>query len=94
MQQFLFVVEVPANKALSMPPGHTSEWRKFAQSCEPILKTAKACTQLQLNAWLISAEKNWHLLDSLAANATTLDLAYSIVLIPDGAQILTPAFKP
>ena len=94
MSQILFVVEVPPSKGVSTGPGLPHEWREFEDTLSTIPNLAKKSARLQLNAWLIDAEGGYPCLENLVANAKDHDLSYSVVLIPDGAQILTPAFKP
>ena len=94
MQQFLFVVEVPKWQGISTGPHYPSSWTAFASSTSTILKKISGCKQLQMNVWLLPAEGAWPSLESIAALAKDHDLSYTVVLIPDGAQILTPTFKP
>lgn len=102
MSQILFVVEVPPSKALSSSPGYPHEWTSFENEIESKLgssssaqKTAKACTRLQTNAWLIPAENSWQFLDILVASATSHNLPYSVLLVSGEVTHLTlPPKKP
>ena len=94
MSQFLFVVDVPPT-----PPGCTEatysrEYNTFVNDASAILKSVKTYTQIQTNAWLLPAEKTWPDLFRMSQAAEKNDLSYSIILVPDGAQILTPPYKP
>ena len=81
MPQFLFVVEVPPSPAMSSQPAHAREWTQFENETNTILKTVKACTRLQLNAWLLPAENLLPVLVSMSAAAEKNHLAYSALLI-------------
>ena len=90
MPQFLFIVEVPASKAMSDGPGLPHEWTVFANTLSTIPNLAKKSVRLQLNAWLINAEGGYHVLENLSANAKDHDLSYTVLLIPDGVITLVP----
>lgn len=94
MPQFLFVVEVPPSRAVSSGPGHPHEWMQFANAATEILKPLKGTKQLQLNAWLLNAENSLPSIAELSALATHHKLAYSALLIPDGAVSLALDVKP
>lgn len=93
MPQLLFVVEVPPSEALSTAPGYSYEWQGFASGASTILKPLKGTKQLQLNAWLLNAENSLPAIVELSALAIRHKLAYSALLIPDGAIALTPDGK-
>ena len=101
MSQFLFVVEVPPCSAMSTSPGYPYEWTKFENEIESKLsnssnvqKIAKASQRLHKNVWLLPAENGLQFLNILVASATSHDLPYSAVLVPDGAVTLALDVKP
>lgn len=94
MSQFLFVVEVPPTRGVGNADSYDAKWTAFVSKTDTLLRNKKNCTRLQLNAWLFDVEDSWTVLDSLVGLAKDRDFPYSIVLIPDGAQILTPPYKP
>lgn len=94
MAQFLFVVEVPANKAQSPPAGYPYEWTKFADEASNIPMLAKTCVRHQQNAWLIPVENGMPLLLALSNLAVKHELAYSVLLLTtDGIQMTATAKK-
>jgi len=94
MPQFLFVVEIPEGPAMSSQPSYSHEWTQFASKANTILTPLKTATQLQLNAWLLPAEKGLPVLMELSGIAHLHHLSYSSVLIPDGAVTLALDVKP
>ena len=94
MPQFLFVVEVPPLPRGSIGSTVSPEWSQFAHKASTTIKTAKAATQLQPNAWLLPSEKGLPVLMELSDMANFHHLSYSAVLIPDGAVVLALDVKP
>ena len=94
MQQFLFVVEIPPLPEGAFGIDVSPEWTKFLRESSSTLKTVKAPTQLQSNAWLLPVENSLPALMALCALATKHRLSYSSVLIPDGANIIAKDVKP
>ena len=93
MQQFLFSVEVPPSQGYSTGASYAHEWIEFAKSADTILKSHKGSSKLLLHSWLLPADHAWPALERLAASATTHHLSYSVILIPDGAVVLTSPAK-
>lgn len=94
MTQFLFIVDVPPTPPGSTDATYSREYNAFANEAIAILKSVKTYTQIQTNAWLLPVETTWPYLSRMSVTAEKNNLSYSIVLIPDGAQILTPPYKP
>ena len=94
MQQFLFIVEVPPGPAMSSQAVHASEWTRFENDASTILGPVKACTRLQLNAWMLPAENLLPVLIRISAAADKHHLSYSAILISGEVTNLTPLKKP
>jgi hypothetical protein len=93
MPQFLFIVEVPASKAVMIAGNYPPEWIKFCEEAETIVKPHKGSSKLQLNSWLIPADHAWPIIEGLSRCATDQGLTYAVALISDVALILTAPFK-
>ena len=94
MPQFLFVVEVPPSHAMSSAHGYPHDWTQFANAATEILKPLKGTKQLQLNAWLLTAENSLPAIVALSALSSHHKFSYSALLIPDGAVTLALAVAP
>ena len=94
MPQILFVAEVPPIPDNSYGTTVSPAWSQFANKAAPTLKTAKGTKQLQSNAWLLPADNALPVLAELSALASTHNLSYSALLVPDGAVVLALDVKP
>lgn len=93
MPQFLFVVEIPPNEAVSSALGYAHKWTQFENGANNILKPLKTYTHCQKNVWLIPVENAWPYLLGMSNLAEKSDLAYSVSLISGEVSHLTPSTK-
>lgn len=91
MKQFLFVTEVPPNRAMSSPAGYPHEWTAFANDANTILKPVKTTKQIQLNAWLLPVDNTWPILNSLATSAAGHQMSCSVFLVDGEVTEITAA---
>ena len=94
MQQFLFVVEVPPMRGMNTAPHYPPEWSQFEDEANTILTPVKACTRLQINAWLLPAENLLPVLMRISAAAEKHSLSYSTLLLSGEVTHLTKLKKP
>ena len=94
MQQFLFVVEVPATQGISSARHYTHEWTAFVSSANKTLKSVSGHVEIHMNAWLLPAKGAWPALESLVESAKAQGLSYSITLFSGETTVLTASVKP
>jgi hypothetical protein len=91
MSSFLFIADVPPNKAFpgSGEPEHSQEWRSFLQEAAHSTATSKDAKRIGESTWLLPASGAWPVLESLASAAAAQSIPYSVLLVEGAITELT-----
>lgn len=88
MQQFLFILDLPASTVgMSVLSNATVDWSEFEAKADAISKQHKGCTRETRNTWLCSAE---HALPCLLQLQGLADL----YLVPTKAFLISGELTP